>query len=413
MKLRPLFALMLLTGVMSPAAHAIDLDDNVRLEGFGTLGAFYADDPIASVRADAREKTGSTKNIRHDADTLLAAQVTVHPTGPVKGVMQFVSKQDYAGSVWPKIEWAYLGWDVNSSLNVKAGRVVAPVFMTSETRNVAFAQIMARPMNTVYQINPITNINGGNFKWNTRMGENEVGLEGMVGRASVSNSLGKFEAKQALGLGARLANGPWTVRAGLMAMKMDVDSPTIAAQLAGLKGLAACLNCSSVIDSRFRLDNIKVRVQTIGALYDDDTYIVQAEYATRPSDSTFLAKAKGWYAMAGKRIDAWTPYVMLGEFKVSESDLGLQPASAPAAPTVQFLNDSLFGLGNSHRKQIGAGVRWDFAPKLALKMQWDQYKVSNPNTSKNVVVDYPISAATPTAFDGKVNSLTLNLDFIF
>lgn len=413
MKLRPLLALLILNGILSPTAHAYDLDDNVRIEGFGTLGAYHADDPVAMVRADARQKIGSTNNVQLDADSLLAAQVTVNPNSPIKGVMQFVSKQDYKGSVWPKIEWAYLGWDVNSSLNVKAGRVVAPVFMTSETRNVTFAQIMARPINTVYQINPITNINGGNFKWNTRMGEHEFGLEGMAGNTSVTNSLGKFNAKQAFGVGTRYANGPWTVRAGLMAMKLDVDSPTIAAQLAALKASTACSNCTAVIDSRFGMSSQKVRVQTIGALYDDDTYIFQAEYATRPSDTTLVGHVKGWYAMGGKRINAWTPYVMLGQIKSGESDLGLQAAIPAAATTIQFYNDSNFGLGKVNRKQIGAGVRWDFAPKLALKMQWEQFKVSNPTVSKNVVVDYPISATTPSTFDGKVNTLTLNLDFIY
>ena len=88
--------------------------------------------------------------------------------GPIKGVVQLVAKQDDQGSQKPKFEWAYLGWDINTSMNLKIGRVVAPVFMTSDMRNVAFAQTMARPMNTVYQMNPITNTDGANFKWQHR-----------------------------------------------------------------------------------------------------------------------------------------------------------------------------------------------------------------------------------------------------
>lgn len=413
MKLRPLLTLLILSGMLSQTAHAFDINDKLRLEGFGTLGAFQADSRDAMVRADSREKTGSQHDLRFDADSVLAAQITVNPTGPLKAVAQFVSKQDYKGSFRPKTEWAYVGWDATSTLNVKVGRVVAPVFMTSETRNIGFAQIMARPMNTVYQINPITNVDGGNFKWNTRLGDNELGLEGMAGRASVANSLGTFDSKRSFGLGAHYTVGPWTLRAGLSSFKIDVDSPTIAAQLATIKASPACSNCSGVIDDRFGMNGIKVEIQTLGVLYDDDDYIAQAEFATRPTTSTLIPETQGWYVMAGKRINAWTPYVMAGEFKVTESNLGLQAAAPVAAAAIQFYNDSLFGLGNSHRKQIGAGVRWDFAPKLALKFQWDQYKVSSPNVSKNVIVDYPISATSPTPFGGKVNSLTLNLDFIF
>lgn len=416
MKLRPLLALLVLNGVLGQAAYAYDLDDNVRLEGFGTLGAFKADDPIASVHADPRQKTGSVNDVRLDADTLLAAQVTVNPNGALKGVMQFVSKQDAYGSIWPKIEWAYLGWDVNASLNVKAGRVVAPVFMTSETRNVAFAQIMARPMNTVYQMNPITNANGVNFKWNTRIGEHEFGLEGVAGQSSVTNTTAKYEAKQLYGLAARYTQGPWTLRAGITEVKADVTlSPAVAAKIAAFEASPACSNCTAVLNDRLVLKDAKVRVQAIGALYDDDTYIFQAEYATRPSTSILAPHTKGWYAMAGRRIHAWTPYVMLGQFKVTEGDLGLLPTAPAYATAIQFYNDSSVGLGRGDRKQIGAGVRWDFAPKLALKVQWDQYKVAHPTYGTNPALSYDIPAppAMASAFDGKVNSLALNLDFIF
>ncbi|MDE2592596.1 MAG: hypothetical protein KGL57_00045 [Burkholderiales bacterium] len=416
MTLRPLLALVILNGVLSQTAHAYDLDDNVRLEGFGTLGAFKADDPIASVHADPREKTGSLNEVRLDADTVLAAQFTVNPHGDLKGVMQFVSKQDAYGSTWPKIEWAYLGWDVNASLNVKAGRVVAPVFMTSETRNVAFAQVMARPMNTMYQMNPITNANGVNFKWNTRIDDKEFGLEGVAGKSAVTNTTAKYQAKQLFGLAARYTQGPWTLRAGLTEVKIDVAlSATTAAKVAALQASPACSNCTAVLNDRLVLTGVKAGVQTIGAMYDDDTYIVQAEWATRPGNSILVPDARGWYAMAGKRIHAWTPYVMLGQFKITEADLGLQPTAPAYASAIQFYNDSFVGLGRGDRKQIGAGVRWDFAPKLALKMQWDQYKVAHPAYGTNPALSYDIPAppATPSAFDGKVNSLTLNLDFIF
>lgn len=411
MKLRPLFALLVVQGLCTTQAGAYDFGDYLRVEGFGTLGAFKANDPVATVRADPRQKNGSLGyHTRYDADTLLAAQATINPMGPIKGVVQVVSKQDYQGSQKPQVEWAYVGWDVNSSLNVKAGRVVAPVFMTSETRNVAFAQTMARPLNTVYQINPITNVDGANFKWNTRINDDDFGIEGMAGSSSVSNSLGVFEAKNMWGLGAKYATGPWTVRAGVTNLKIDIKSQTIATQIAALSGSAACSNCSTVIPNRFGMSDVDMGLQTIGVSFDNDDYIAQAEFASRSSSSALAAKAEGWYIMAGKRINNWTPYFMLGQFKFVEDDLGLQPAAAPATATIKFYNDSMAGLGKGNRVQMGAGVRWDFAPKFALKAQWDQYDIQLPSIGKNVVVDYAIPSTT---FDGRVHSLTLNLDFVF
>lgn len=278
MKLRPLIALLLVNVLLTPNAQALDLGDHLRIEGFGTLGAFQGDDPVATVRADPRQKLGSSGNdLRYDADSLLAIQATVNPMGPIKGVVQLVTKQDDQGSQKPKFEWAYLGWDINTSMNLKIGRVVAPVFMTSDMRNVAFAQTMARPMNTVYQLNPITNTDGANFKWQHRIGDNEFGLEGMIGQ---------YDAKQVLGLGARYTHGPWTVRAGITDLKADVTLATsVAAKVDALKTSVACTNCASVLNERLVLSNAKARIQTLGVAFDDDTYVFQAEYATRPGTS--------------------------------------------------------------------------------------------------------------------------------
>lgn len=417
MKLRPLIALLLVNGLLTPNAQALDLGDNLRIEGFGTLGAFQGDDPIATLRADPRQKRGSSgHDVRYDADSLLAVQATVNPIGPIKGVVQLVAKQDDQSSQKPHVEWAYLGWDINTSLNLKAGRVVAPVFMTSDMRNVAFAQIMARPMNTVYQMNPITHTDGANFKWNHRIGDAEWGLEGMIGQSKVANITAQYDAKQVLGFGARYTNGPWTFRAGITDLKADVTlSPSVAVKVDALKASAACTNCASVLTERLVLSNAKARIQTLGLAFDNDTYIIQAEYTTRPGNSILVPEATGWYAMAGQRIQAWTPYVMVGHFHITESALGLLPASAPAAATIQFYNDSFVGLGRGNRTQLGAGLRWDFAPKFALKVQWDRYRVDHPTYGTNPALSFDIPAppAPSTTFDGKVNSLTVNLDFIF
>lgn len=262
MKLRPLIALLLVNGLLTPNAQALDLGDHLRIEGFGTLGAFQGDDPVATVRADPRQKRGSSGNdLRYDADSLLAVQATVNPMGPIKGVVQLVAKQDDQASQKPKFEWVYLGWDIHTSMNLKVGRVVAPVFMTSDMRNVAFAQTMVRPMNTVYQMNPITNTDGANFKWHHRVGANEFGLEGMVGQSKVANITAQYEAKQVLGLGARYTHGPWTVRAGITDLKADVTLATsVAAKVDALKTSVACTNCASVLNERLVLSNAKARI---------------------------------------------------------------------------------------------------------------------------------------------------------
>jgi hypothetical protein len=65
MQTRYLAALLLL---VSSQARALDLPDWLQLSGFGTVGAFRADSPVATVRADNRTSTGSRDDTRYDQD---------------------------------------------------------------------------------------------------------------------------------------------------------------------------------------------------------------------------------------------------------------------------------------------------------------------------------------------------------
>ena len=73
------------------------------------------------------------------------------------GTAQIVTRRlsDY-NSTRPYFEWANIKYQATRDLSVRAGRVVAPMFMISDSRMVGYAQTMVRPPEEVYFINPIT-----------------------------------------------------------------------------------------------------------------------------------------------------------------------------------------------------------------------------------------------------------------
>ncbi|WP_374594652.1 hypothetical protein [Aquabacterium sp.] len=403
----------------APPAHAIEFfDDLLRVEGFGTLGAFSSDldsskvptpagrpyvDP--QVRADVRESHGSTDNhVIYDADTSLSVQATWNPHGEVQGVLQLLSKQNIHASQKPQVEWAYLGWQAAPTVDLKFGRVVAPIFMLSDARNVAYSQTMVRPFTSVYALNPITHLDGGNALWKSRPGPYKLELEGMFGRTSVELPSGMFKVPRIYGVSSRVTRGEWSVRAGASHLDVNIDLiPSAQARL------DAAINIDSpVLGPRTGLTDQKLDIFTLGGQWEHDNLTVLAEFANRQGTTLLAPSYQSYYVLGSWRFNAWTPYVAWGRARNTESPLGLHNQTNSAA--IADLEDARV-FGRPNRTEQTVGVRWDFMPKAALKAQWTQLRQANPRVgAAGGQVQYYIPNDT---FGGTINTYALNLDFIF
>lgn len=420
MKKLSLVTLMTAAGLLSStAAHAgYDLfGDWFRVEGFGTLGAYQSNNDDVRVRPDARARAGSEGDLRFDGDTILAVQGTVNPNGALKGVIQMVSHKKIDGTTYdgnwrPLTEWAYLGWDITPEFNWKAGRVVAPLFMMSDTRNLGYSQIAVRPPQTVYQLNPITNLDGTTANWDIQAGDALMTLTGMYGKSSVANSSGAFKAGKIYGGALKANKGDWTARVGVTYFR-DIEvtlTAPLQAQYTALRNNGSCANCATEVDSAIPLSGVALKMLSYGLTWEHDDYTVQAEYVNRFGNSLAAPDTKGWYVQASKRLGDWTPYVRYGELNNYDS-INLLPNAGALA-----LYNSAKVFGDATRSETAIGLRWDLAPKVALKAEYNMYKVQNPLVGTGPVINYQIGSAAATRFagdNGRVHMMTLNLDFIF
>lgn len=405
----------------SPSVQAVELTDWLKLDAFGTLAAYQADDPVAGVRADQRTSQVTTnKDWRFDGDSQLTTQFTLNPQGRVRGVLQLLAKDDVTERFKPRVEWLYAGWEATPNLSLKLGRVVAPVFLMSDTRNVGYAQTSVRPNQALYQVNPITSIDGANLSWSTALGGGNLGLEAAVGKTELNLSAGSIDVKRTATVAARWTQGPLTLRLGHTTFKLDGNLPATQAALNTLSsGATGCTNCAAVFAQRFNFKNIQGRITTVAASYEVGDLMLQGEWASRPSDSALVPDVKGWYAQVAYRFGSWTPYAAVGASKLKEPPLGLttSPAAPPAAAAANALFDHYLQNPND-RETRQLGVRWDFRENFALKLQYESIKHTRaPFLGVNGVVfsptPRPIGTYTGPAWDGKVNVVSVNLDFVF
>ena len=419
MKAHVIYPLVIAGLLVVPSAHADDLSDWLKFDGFGTVGTFKANDPVAGLRADSRQSTYSLNEWRFDGDTQASIQATLNPNGKLKAVLQLISKKDINSSHKPTVAWAYVSYPITSELDVKVGRTVAPVFMMSDYRNLAYSQTTVRPQNEVYAINPITYQDGVTGRWEKKMGSGMLAVEGFFGKTKVSVAIGSVDVQRTKGLSLRWTEGDWSARVGYSTNTLSFSSASVSATLKSLTSLPAivCTNCASVIPAIAPLTGIEAKLKTIGFSYDNGVYLGQFEYGKRDSSSIIVAPVSGWNVLAGYRVGDFTPFVGMGSLKVDSAEPGLiAGAGAPASFRAQlkYLNAARIAIGSPDRDAYAFGVRWDFARNFALKAQFDSIKMAKPEIGSTGVITYPTSMlGKPSGFDGRVSMLTFNLDFVF
>lgn len=403
----------------SSAAHADDLGDWVKFDGFGTIGAFKGNNANAGVRVDSRQSTASQNEWRFDGDTQASLQATFNPQGKLKAVLQLISKKDIKSSTKPTVEWAYVSYPIASDFDFKLGRTVAPVFLMSDYRNLAYAQTTVRPQSEVYNINAITYQDGMTGRWDKKVGSGNLQIEGFFGKTTVSNAVGEVKLDRVKGFSVKYADGSWAVRTGYSKYNAAFNAPTVAATIKGLTALpaAVCTNCSTVVPAVANINDMTAAITTVGASYDDGEWIAQAEWAKRTGNSVIIAAVSGWNVLGAYRYGDFTPYIGAGKYTTDAANPGLQAGPfAPAALKVQlnYLNASFIGVGRADHDTLTLGTRWDFAKNVALKLQYEKIKMAYPSVGASSYVSYPTGLlGKPNGFDGRVSLVTVNLDFVF
>ncbi|HET8870849.1 MAG TPA: hypothetical protein VFM48_10405, partial [Aquabacterium sp.] len=182
---------------------------------------------------------------------------------------------------------------------------------------------------------------------------------------------------------------------------------------------------AGLVNANAVTQNKNVSFMGFGATYDQDNWIVSAEYTKRRSDN-FVADTTGWYTNVGYRVGKFTPFVGLSRLSVNSYNVTHQPGQ----PTTGNAGiDGLFstlraGLGESLQSFMNVeslaqhtytiGSRWDVMPNVALKAQWDQIHKSAGQWGLFFTPD-PTTTGAQSFFNErrKVNVLTLSMDVVF
>ncbi len=410
---------LLLGWLVLPPAHA-DITQPVRFSGFGTFGVAFSDDEGGDYTAnyEQREGVGRTYSKDYGIDSVFGVQADATLARNLQATAQMQSRRVADGTSTPYFEWANLKYNVNEDLSIRGGRVVAPMFMASESRAIGFAHTALRLSPDVYQLNPVSYLDGGGINYQFDINDVIYSANATIG--TLEKALPTFFGKVELQFDTRLINlsaeaGASTFRLGYGEATIDFDTAALADLDAGLSLLADLeVAGASTVKSSLVHQNFEAQFADLGYLFDNGRYLVQAEYVIRRSDSFLVYDVDGFSLMAGYRWDRWTPYLRYAQADCvnSKADLPALDESALgglAADDIAEINVFTSALKVfDERKTWTLGTRWDVADNYALKLQIDS--IRKPSGQAGLFIN------TTPEFEARalnVNIYSLALDFIF
>jgi hypothetical protein len=386
----------------------------VSFSGYGTLGVVHSSDDKADFRVDSFRPTGPgyTHRWSWDVDSRLAAQMTASFAGNFSAVIQVVAQQRYDDTYTPTVEWANVKYQVTPDLAVRAGRVVLPVFMVTDSRRVGFANPWVRPPVEVYSLVPVTSNDGADASFGTAWG-------GTLHRFQVTagGSDSKFPGGRTVGQGTArardLINVSDTIERGSVTARVSAGRASLtirefdplfdAFRQFGPQGVA--------IADRYDIRDREVTFYGLGGMYDPGAWFATAEWAKFDTNSV-IGTRSAWYASGGARYGKLTGYATYGRVKADSntSDPGLPlaglppPLAAAAAALNAALNAQLSSL--PVQRTVSIGMRYDFLRNAALKVQYDRIKrgAGSAGTFGNLQPGFE--------FGGKANLLSIAVDFV-
>jgi hypothetical protein len=344
--------------------------------GFGTVGAVHSSEDKADFTATEFEPNGAgyTRGWSASVDSLLGGQVTATLTPQLSAVLQLIAQQNFDNSYTPHVEWANLKYLITPDFDVRIGRVVMPTFLVSDSRDVGYGNPWVRPPTEVYELNPLTDLDGADASYRLRLGEVTNTLQADYGRDLAYTFAGgsRFDGKYVWGVFDNAEFGAALVHVGYVAAVISLNLG--AALFDGFRQFGPQGN--DIADENV-LANKTSTLLTIAASYDPGTWFVQSEWGRSRSDS-FLGVSTGWYVSGGYRFGRFTPYLTHAQVtQRRDSDPGLSLSGLPASlvPTAVALNAGLNEILSSTRPvqyTSTIGLRWDFYKHFDLKAQFDR-----------------------------------------
>lgn len=273
-------------------------------------------------------------------------------------------------------EWAFISYQLTDDVRINAGRLRTPFYKYSDFRDVGYAYDWLRVPQGVYGLG-FDNIEGVSLYHTTQLGNFDSSLQLVAGAYDddiiVSDTNVSAKIDNILGVTWELSRDWYSMRAAYLTGEMTVDVEAVSLQpgftIGDLfNGLTAA--GFGALAEEVGIDEERGTFLGLGFTVDRNDWLVVAEYTVVKVDDSYVADQENYYVSLGRRIGNITPYVSVekqdnpAKTEIYQAYAGVLPAPL-LAPVAGIVNSP-----QSKSTTYNAGLRYDFHPSAALKVQY-------------------------------------------
>lgn len=363
---------------MSLSVHA---EDKIQLSGFATLGVSAENKEDLGFLRDAGQSKNPNRDVSISPDSIIGAQLSSSFFDTLRATVQLVYRDRPRYGLDESIELAFLGYRPVNGFDLRLGRVAVDMFQLSDYRRVDYVNLWVRPPTEVYAWILPSSIDGGDlsysfsnqnrfWRFKLQYGNTEPVLEFPDGSQLVETDFRDFLVGT-----LTLDVDQWRIR---LSYSQGTPSSSPLELLSALEQVAA-LTPGPVgeeardLARRFTdaVDGV-VRYSQLSFGFDDGDWILDTEFTRIDTSDAIIPTGIAGFVSAGHRFENITPYASYSRFFTEQS---LYASDVDwSASGFQLLRDSAIATLNGvliEQHTYTLGLRWDFAPKMAFKAQWD------------------------------------------
>lgn len=364
---RMLVSALCLAG-FAQAAAAVDF----HWAGFATVAvACFSGDDADYVAYGQPDGPGRSRRCDAGTDSLLGVQLDAEVDDRLSLALQMVADQDEDGHYDPRIEVAQLRWRVDDKVSLRLGRMPAPAFLFSETRQVRFAQPWVRPPQSVYGLVPVHASDGVELIVNNAIGgwyaEWQFGWSEKTFEAPLPNSSRTASIDSRGGfLYLTLDSGGTRLKVGYGYNETTLRNRNVTQLLGGLRTFSSGARLADDLE----VEDSPMHSFALGAQHESAGWLLLAEAGYISVDG-YPRDQFGAYVTVGRHFGAWMPYLSFEQRKTYGDDT--DPRAGPLRAQV----DTLLAATRYDGQTVSAGLSRALGDSAMVKLQIDRVQPDN------------------------------------
>jgi hypothetical protein len=282
--------------------------------------------------------------------TRAGIQFNARISDQAEAVLQLLSRAGDDFDV--EAQWAYIAYDAQPNLKLRAGRLVLPFYLHSQYLNVGYAYPWIDLPTEIYGAIPIDTMEGIDATWSFNTGTINHALNLFWGSMRVEVGEGLlFEVNNQHGVNLRSSMGNVSTWLGFTSSKVSLD---LSDALGGL--------------DNYNLDDSYAHYLSAGIQYDNGSLLLMAE-----TSELKISAPAGWfptqpagYVMAGYRVGKLMPHL-------TWAYMNARGVGKINDPLPFGIAEELFGDYADRQKSWTLGARYDVTAGLAVKAEASRY----------------------------------------